>query len=372
MTHFKTTFLNSVMAVGFAVSLTVAATVVPAAADGIGSKIASTFGGFFKEGEESVAPVAVTPAPTTHETALLVPTPVPQADLTNDGGHGGRIIKVQSKRELGAAINTNSRAIGENTIRVQELQEQMRQITGRVEQLVFDLQRIQEQLRIMQEDAGVVQEPSTQQRADNSSENDNPDNNGGGDANLIPPPGTVGGSQIAAAGVPSADAPLELKPNTGAQTNLAVESRDPLLQPNGTASLGTLVLPDTDPEALYNVGYSRLLNGDYAGAEANLRKFVQSYPNHQLAPNGRYWLAETFYARGQFADAVEEFSVTYKSFPASSKAPDSLLKLGLSLARLEEHDAACATLAEVFNRFPEASRSIHIAARDGQARSNCI
>ena len=373
MSRFKTAILNSVMVTGFAVSFTVLASVAPAAAaDGFGSKIASTFGGFFK-GEESKAPVAVAPAPSPRETAQLIPAPVPQADLTNEGERGGRIIKVQSKRELGAAININSRAIGENTIRVQELQEQMRQITGRVEQLVFDLQRIQEQLRIMQEDAGVVQEPSLQQRADSSSENDNPDSDGGGDANLIPPPGTVGGTQTASIAAPSGDAPLDLTPNVGQQTNLAaVESRDPLLQPNGTPSLGTLTLPESDPETLYNFGYSKLLNGDYVGAETNLRKFVQSYPNHQLAPNGRYWLAETFYARGQFADAVEEFSVSYKSFPASSKAPDSLLKLGLSLARLEEHDAACATLAEVFNRFPEASRSIHIAARDEQARSNCI
>ena len=374
MTRFKTAFLNSVMVAGIAAGLTVSATVVPAvAADGFGSKIASTFGGFFEGEEESKAPVAVAPAPSPRETALLIPAPVPQADLLKDGEQGARIIKVQSKRELGAAININSQAIGENTIRVQELQEQMRQITGRVEQLVFDLQRIQEQLRIMQEDAGVVQEPSLQQRADSSSENDNPDSDGGSDANLIPPPGTVGGTQTAAIPAPSGDAPLDLKPNVGQQINLAaVESRDPLLQPNGTPSLGTLTLPESDPETLYNFGYSKLLNGDYVGAETNLRKFVQSYPNHQLAPNGRYWLAETFYARGQFADAVEEFSVSYKSFPASSKAPDSLLKLGLSLARLEEHDAACATLAEVFNRFPEASRSIHIAARDEQARSNCI
>ena len=374
MTRFKTAILNSVMVTSLTVSLTVLATIVPAtAADGFGSKIASTFGDIFKGKEGNKAPVAVAPSPSPRKTAQLFVAPVPQADLTNDGKQGGRIIKVQSKRELGAAININSRAIGENTIRVQELQEQMRQMTGRVEQLIFDLQRIQEQLRIMQEDAAVTQEPSLQQLADSSSENDSPDGDGGGDANLIPPPGTVGGSQTAAIPAPSGDAPLELKPNIDQQTNLAtVESRDPLLQPNGTPSLGTLTLPENDPETLYNFGYSKLLNGDYVGAETNLRKFVQTYPNHQLAPNGRYWLAETFYARGQFADAVEEFSGTYKAFPASSKAPDSLLKLGLSLARLEEHDAACATLAEVFNRFPEASRSIHIAARDEQARSNCI
>jgi len=153
MTRFKTVFLNSIMVTSLAAGLTVSTLVAPAAADGFGSKIASTFSGFFKGNDEHRAPVAVAPHPSPRQTAQLVPAPLPQVDLLNDGERGGRIVKVQSKRELGAAINTNSRAIGENTIRVQELQEQMRQITGRVEQLVFDLQRIQEQLRIMQEDA---------------------------------------------------------------------------------------------------------------------------------------------------------------------------------------------------------------------------
>lgn len=367
----KKSSLFCVSATGVVVGLAFAMATTPVNADGLGSRIASTFGSFFKGEEKQTEAGVIAPAPVPRETAQLVPAPIPQSDLVLESDGVGRIFKVQSKRELGAAINTNSRAIGENTLRVQELQEQMRQITGRVEQLVFELQRVQEQLRIMQEDAALTDNVSDTQRADNSSETDNPEN-GGGDAELIPPPGTVGGSQVTENPDLPSSGPLNLSPDTNEQTTAAVgESRDPLLQPGGTASLGTLTLPQNDPETLYNLGYSKLLNGDYAGAEESLKGFVQAYPNHKLAPNGRYWLAETYYARGQFADAVEEFSGTYKSFPGSSKAPDSLLKLGLSLARLEEHDAACATLAEVFNRFPQAARSIHIAARDGQARSNC-
>ncbi|MEO0923026.1 MAG: tol-pal system protein YbgF [Pseudomonadota bacterium] len=356
MTKSSSTVLSALFLLSLAIT---AIPSVASAEDSVTSRITSTFGGWFKNKEESA-----------EQDVALVPSP--PADLTRQGSgeeRGSRIIFAQSKRELGAAIRGNTRAIGENSIRVQELQEQMRQITGRVEQLVFELQRVQEQLRIMQEEAALSDGGDSVQRADASGEGDNPEDERGGDASLHPSNGGLGNDQPVVAGT----APLDLgAAGSGSFAAPSAESGDPLLQPNGTPSLGTLrVSPESDPDGLYNLGYSQLLNGDYEAAETNLRKFVQTYPNHVLAPNGRYWLAETYFARGQFADAVQEFSGTYRAFPTSNKAPDSLLKLGLSLAKLREYDAACATLAEVFNRFPDASRSIHIAARDEQSRSNC-
>lgn len=338
--------------------------------DGVGSRLASKLGGFFKSQPDNNGDL---------NRALQPPGEL--IGSGSDNKNGQRFIVAQSKRELGAAINRNTRGIGDNSIRVQELQEQMRQITGRVEELVFELQRIQEQLLLMQEDAGLISpDDNVRRHADSSGESDTQKDGGEGSGAQLPANRETQTAQLPTAispGIPDAesgaetganyDKPLDL--STGVR--VARESGDPLLS-GGIASLGTLTLsPDTDPNALYNLGYSQLLNGDYDSAEGNLRTFVEVFPNDELAPNARYWLAETFYARGEFADAVEEFSITYKSHPQSNKAPDSLLKLGLSLARLNEHEAACATLAEMFDRFPDASRSVLIAARDGQIQSNC-
>ncbi len=301
--------------------------------------------------------------------------PLPKESLL-DGGidsyEQGRIVVAQSRRELGQGV-------ADNTLRIEQLQEQLRQLTGKLEQLLFENQRLQEQIGLMQEDTDTrLQElEGTGKRTDIQPQDEK------NVARLDE--GAVGGSQddIAATihentgnqATNHTTGPLDLSKALGsrhsADANLPV-SGDPLLRPNGIASLGTLNLaPDTSADALYDLGYNQLLNGDYELAEGNLRQFLQRYPAHALSPNARYWLGETYFARGQFTEAVKEFSSNYKTYPDSHKAPDSLLKMGISLARLQEKDAACATLAEMLNRFPNAPRSIQSEAREEQARSNC-
>jgi TolA-binding protein len=60
-----------------------------------------------------------------------------------------------------------------------------------------------------------------------------------------------------------------------------------------------------------------------------------------------------------------------KKYESSSKAPDALLRLGQSLAALQEHDLACATLGEVTHKYPRASNSVKQATEREQKRAGC-
>jgi len=60
----------------------------------------------------------------------------------------------------------------------------------------------------------------------------------------------------------------------------------------------------------------------------------------------------------RYRDAAESFLAVSTKFEKSGKAPDSLLRLGQSLAALNQKEAACATLAEVGRKFPRASASV--------------
>ena len=63
---------------------------------------------------------------------------------------------------------------------------------------------------------------------------------------------------------------------------------------------------------------------------------------HSLAGSAQYWLGETFYAQGNFREAAQNFLHGYKNYPKSRRAPDSLLKLGISLNKLGQTQQACA------------------------------
>src|SRR5690606_27265615 len=91
-------------------------------------------------------------------------------------------------------------------------------------------------------------------------------------------------------------------------------------------------LPQGSTQERYNYAYKLLVQSDYADAEAAFREFVSAHPQDPLAGNAQYWLGETYYVRQQYEPAAQAFLQGYQGYPKNPKAPDSLLKLGMSLA----------------------------------------
>ncbi|MGI9522374.1 MAG: tol-pal system protein YbgF [Hyphomicrobiaceae bacterium] len=116
----------------------------------------------------------------------------------------------------------------------------------------------------------------------------------------------------------------------------------------------------------YEVAYGLLLQQDYQAAKEALAEFIARYPGHELTGNAQYWLAETHYVRGQYKEAAAAFLKGYREYRRSAKAPDSLLKLAMSLDQLGQRAAACSSLGELQQTFPRAAN--HVKRRAGQER----
>ncbi len=129
--------------------------------------------------------------------------------------------------------------------------------------------------------------------------------------------------------------------------------------------------PSGDAQTLYQQGYASLLQKDYAGAEGAFRQLVDAYPNNVLASNAQYWIGETYYVRGQYKNAADAFLKGYKKYKSSEKAPDTLLKLGMSLAELGQKDAACSTFNELKTKYPGAPEQISDEAKAWRKKTGC-
>ena len=90
-----------------------------------------------------------------------------------------------------------------------------------------------------------------------------------------------------------------------------------------------------------------------------------------LAGNAHYWLGESHFVRGQYKAAASAFLKGYQGFGKGAKAPDSLLKLAMSLDRLGQKEAACASFAELGTRFPNATATVKTRAQAERARLGC-
>jgi tol-pal system protein YbgF len=130
-------------------------------------------------------------------------------------------------------------------------------------------------------------------------------------------------------------------------------------------------LPAGSASEQYNFAFGLLKQAEYPAAEAALKSFVRQHPDDGLAASAQYWLGETYYVRGNYAEAAIAFAEGYKRYPRGAKAPDDLLKLGMSLARTNQKQNACTAFAQLDHDFPNPGSAIKERARDEKKKLGC-
>ncbi len=131
------------------------------------------------------------------------------------------------------------------------------------------------------------------------------------------------------------------------------------------------LLPAGSASEQYNAAFGLLKQADYPGAEQAMKAFVGQHPNDPLAGSAQYWLGETYYARGRYAEAASAFAEGYRNYPRGPKAADDLLKLGMSLARADQKQNACVALTQLDRDFPHPGNAIKERAVAEKKRLGC-
>jgi tol-pal system protein YbgF len=125
------------------------------------------------------------------------------------------------------------------------------------------------------------------------------------------------------------------------------------------------------PQQTYEGAYGQLLQQDYAGAEQGFRRFLAQYPGDQLASDAQYFLGETHYVRGQYKPAAEAYLKGYSTFRQARRAPDSLLKLAMSLSRLNQKESSCNAFVALDSEYPNAPAQVKRRAISERERIGC-
>ncbi|WP_305986889.1 tol-pal system protein YbgF [Roseibium sp. MMSF_3544] len=286
----------------------------------------------------------------------------------------------------------------ESAVRISQLEERIRVLTGQIEQLSYQMREMQDQMRRMQEDneyrfqqleggtpgkrsdlapLGAPGSTAPGLGADGTPQTGTLTTPGGGVATL-PADGSGDGTWSQSGGyendngLPS-NGPIDLTdlakgldtiPGTGDDL-----TQDLSLATDDDAIAG--IIGSGDPQTDYGDAYSLAVNGDYSGAEVGFRNFLENYPDSDLAANAQYWLGESLLAQQDYRGAADAFLKTYTDHPGNDKSPDSLLKLGVSLRGLGEAEAACATFSELLNKFPNAAPAVLSEARNERQRAQC-
>lgn len=248
--------------------------------------------------------------------------PLP-ADMAAGGNSGG--------------VNPAALTMFEERLRVVE--EQQRSMISQVEKLGFDVRQMQDQMQKSQSDLDM----RFQQMS-------------------------AAGAATASSASSSSSLPAD---------EMAATPSDGVKSSGNSASgtLGTLGSGATaasgSAESLYEAGFADVREQNFDAAQKKFTDFMARYPTHALAGNAQYWLAETYYVRGDYRQAAKLFAKGYQEFPQGQKAADCLLKLGLSLGKLGKKEDACLSLQQLQKEFPGDNSPVNRRAKQEMTQLGC-
>jgi tol-pal system protein YbgF len=247
----------------------------------------------------------------------------------------------------------NEDIMTKHLLKLNEIEDQFRELTNKFEEVNFKLDKLSTRVTKIQSD--------TQLRfSDLELEN-----------------GTVASKKEKKASLPGSSKPQDFGATPGYETsNLpkeqsinSVESAKTVIaeEPEKRTSL----LPNKPAVEQYEFAVSFMKIGDYETAEFALKEFIDKNKDHDLAGSAQYWYGETFRIRQLYSDAATAYLDGYQNYPKSKKAPDNLLKLGITMVQLGEKDQGCKMISGLKKEYPKASKSVLQKAQYEQKKFKC-
>lgn len=252
-------------------------------------------------------------------------------------------------------------SVGSSSARLNDVENSLRDLRGQVETLTYQVRQLTEQLDIARKESnyrlGALE--------------------GGAPASSFAPPAgapPAASTSIAPAPKPAAPAsgnygaPINLNPGAGSNSQGQ--------KPGTLGSVPADVVPGgaeggLSPQQQYDAAMDLLTRAQYAEAQTAFRGFVAANPADQLAGPAQYWVGDIAFTQKDYAGAAKAFADLLKRFGKTARAPDAMLKLGLSLLELGQKKEGCTTLGALKSKYPNANKAVLDRAAKRAVQAQC-
>jgi len=260
------------------------------------------------------------------------------------------VVKSKSSNSV-SSDGLNEDIMTKHLLKLNEIEDQFRELTNKFEEVNFKLDKLSTRVTKIQSDAQLRFSDLENEKIDTTTKNQ------------TALPGSTKPQDFGAApAYQTNNLPQEQSINSieTAKTVIAEE-------PEPRESL----LPNKPPKEQYEFAVSFMKIGDYETAEFALKEFIDKNKDHDLAGSAQYWYGETFRIRQLYSDAATAYLDGYQNYPKSNKAPDNLLKLGITMVQLGEKEQGCKMISGIKKEYPKATKSVLQKAQYEQKKFKC-
>ena len=251
------------------------------------------------------------------------------------GANGGNIDTAQQEfgagsqppQSTGADANSK-RLIADMSIKLSSVEQQLRALTGRLEELEYRQRQLEEALDAVQKDTDLK-------------------------INDLKQSG--------------------LSPNTNSSVNsrnsAGSGTRDN--PPVSTPSAPAIELPAGDPGVQYDYAFSLIRKNDLDSGLIAMEKFLAANPGDSRSGNAKYWLGRIHFLQKRPGQAAQSFLKLVEEHPNHPRRPDALVDLAETLIDLDSASDACNALAEFERSASGVSGRLRARANRVSGRASC-
>jgi TolA-binding protein len=269
-----------------------------------------------------------------------------------NGSRGGSSLGGYSYQQAPPSQGAANDMVAQLLSRVNTLDDQVRDLRGRIDELQnqtqqqnADLSKQLADLRFQVQNGGAGAGIPHAESGDAPSE-------------APPPEGPMTSPQPGDLGALSAQSPQEYQPNR--QTPLTAQSpRQPSPPVRRT------------PEIAVHDGYAALAQRDYQLAEGAARDVLNNYRTSPRAYDAQFLLAEALTGEHQYSQAAIAYDDSYNRNRKGIHAAPALVGLASSLASINEKRAACETLVKLHAEFPQSAAQLRPQIASVRQRAGC-
>lgn len=225
---------------------------------------------------------------------------------------------------IAATPSTNT--LIEITGRLDQLQAEVQQLTGKVEEQAYQIAELKKQQKTMYADVDDRLQTIENKTIDTAQ------------------PADQAGAETA----PEPEAPAEpaaATPSTGTGEP-AAETAAPASKPQASVQV-----PEAEKQE-YQAAYDTLRRGRTDQSIAEFNAYLEKYPTGGLANNAQYWLGEAYRVKQDSNAAQAAFNKVIDNYPGSAKVPDALLMLGKIEMEQSNPDKAREYFTRVTTDYP--------------------
>jgi tol-pal system protein YbgF len=253
----------------------------------------------------------------------------------------------------------NEDAVTRHLIKLNQIEDQFRNLTNQFEEINFKLDKLSSRVTKIQSDTQLRFYDLEQSGAETSSTTQNKKT----PTEKVKLPGAEKPQDFGAA------EGYDMSKDQGTQATQSIDAAQTVVV--NEPERKSLLPQDKSPDEQYSYAIGLIKVGDYDTAEFALREFIDNNKDHNLAGHAQFWYGETFRIRQLYSDAAAAYLDGYQNYPKSDKAPDNLLKLGVTMVELGEKDQGCSMITNLKKEYPKASKSVLQKAQYEEKRFKC-